>query len=311
MLTVLGDPSLKVGLRAKTKDEDGDFRIEWVEHSFTSNGFVSRVQLADAKTGDAFPTDGPPGAQGFVNGVLRAAARAQQPGIDVGQVNQYLAGSKGKHRATLDYGQSPKAGDTEPSVATPIDTDVQLNNKPLASPFAWHNCGLVVPVYPGMRALLAHNRDDTNDAVVAGFLWAEGGPNKHPANHTGDYWLCLPTKIDGNGLPTGPAANDLTSGLDPDNPSVPGGLRVVQIAGLRIQVGTSKLVEVGTRPGVNDNLPNSLTDITDKIVIEHTSGTTIIVAADGSVKIQTGGQKISLTNGQVSLTLDGASVGVK
>jgi hypothetical protein len=305
MATVLGDPSLKVGLRAKVDGEDGDFRIEWVQHSFLSKeAFTSVVQLANAKPGEAFPEDGPPGAQGVVNAMLGAAAKARRPGIDVGQVKKYVPGSKGKHRATLDYGQSPQTGDTEPSVATPVDTNMQLNNKPLASPFAWHNCGLVVPVYPGMRALLAHNRDDTNDAVVAGFLWAEGGPNKHPANHPGDYWLCLPTQIGGNGLPTGPAANDLTTGQDPDDSSVPGGLRIIQAAGLRIQVGGGKLVDVGTRPSVDSSLK-------DQIIIEQTSGTTITVASDGSVEIKTKGQKISLANGKVSLTLDGAKVAVQ
>jgi hypothetical protein len=303
--TVLGDASLKVGLRVAVKDESPDFRLEYVKHSFSSKeGFISQVQLGDAKPGDAFPTDGPPGIQGAVNALLDAAGKAQRPAIDVGEVKEYVAGSKGQHRATLNYGQSPQAGDAEPSVATPLDADVQLTGKPLASPFAWHRCGLMVPVYPGMRALLAHNRGDTNDAVVGGFLWAQAAPNQRPANEAGDYWLCLPTQVGGDGLPTGPAANDLTTGQDPGHPGVPGGLRVIQAAGLHIQVGVAKLADVGTRPGVD-------ADLKDKIIIEHASGTTITVASDGSVQIKTGGQKIDLTNGQVSLTLNGASVEVK
>jgi hypothetical protein len=43
-------------------------------------------------------------------------------------------------------------------------------NKPIASPFAWHKCGLVVPVYPGMKALLSHNLGLTDDSIVTGFL---------------------------------------------------------------------------------------------------------------------------------------------
>src|SRR5262249_17393311 len=157
---VLGEPSLKVGLRVALEGEATDYRLEWVQHSFSSKlGFTSQVQLADAKAGDAFPADGPPGAQGIVNALLDAANKAQRHAIDVGEVQDYAPGAQGKHRATLNYGQSPRRGDIEPSVATPVDADVQLTGKPLAAPFAWHRCGLVVPVYPGMRALLAHNRD--------------------------------------------------------------------------------------------------------------------------------------------------------
>src|SRR5207302_1728691 len=109
-----------------------------------------------------------------------------------------------KHLVTLNYGQSEGSDAVVPSVEAPVDTDTQLHDKPIASPFAWHKCGLVVPVYPTMRALLAHNKGQANDAAVAGFLWAEKPRQDRPKNKAGDYWLCLPTEIDpAGGKPMG------------------------------------------------------------------------------------------------------------
>ena len=69
-----------------------------------------------------------------------------------------------------------------------------LTDKPIASPFAFDKCGLVVPVYQKMRALLVHGWNEPNDAVVDGFLWTSD--MTPPPNQAGDWWLCLPTQLD-------------------------------------------------------------------------------------------------------------------
>src|SRR5689334_3943110 len=103
-------------------------------------------------------------ADNLVQNLLEAARKDQTPAIDVGEVNGYM---QGKHLTTLNYGQTPPPDNTAPSVTARVEKNngAALNNKPIASPFAWQKCGLIVPVYPGMRALLGHNLDLTNDAV--------------------------------------------------------------------------------------------------------------------------------------------------
>jgi len=179
-----------------------------------------------------------------------------------------------------------------PSVQSPVDTGVKLNDKPIASPFAFHRTGLMTPVYPGMRAVLAHNGGRVSDAIVTGFVWPDNPARPRPANEEGDYWLALPTGLGDDGLPRGPGANDLTDRH---------GRRIVQVAALHIVVGRDALPEVGTRPVPPDD---------DTVTIEHHSGTTIAVGPGGAVTIRTANQPITLTNGTVSMKLDGSSVAV-
>jgi hypothetical protein len=237
------------------------------------------------------------GAHGVVDRIrdLAETVREQRPALDVGQVASYDDGAGGKHLATLRYGQSPPADAVAPSVEVAVDPEPQLHGKPIASPFAFHKCGLVVPVLPGMRALLAHNRGLVNDAVVAGFLWAEKPRLEPPQNAAGDWWLCLPTKLDGDGMPTGKGVNDLTDKA---------GLRVIQAKGLRITVGEGKLPDVGKRPELPD-------DLGAKLLIEHESGTTLTIASDGAVTLDTGGKDIILKSGDASITLSGGKVQLK
>src|SRR5262249_35707843 len=103
---------------------------------------------------------------------------------------------------------------------------------------------------------------------------------------------CLPTALDGHGLPAGKGVNDLTD---------KSGLRVIQAKGLRITVGEDKLPDVGERPEVPD-------DLAARLLIEHESGTQIAVAADGAITLDAGGQDITLKSGEASITLSGGSV---
>ncbi len=298
-VTVLGNPKLRVGQRISVESEGPApnqlYRIHNVIHSFSpSSGYTCRLLLVIAKPGDQVQLS--QGATAVMEGIGKLARSTRRNAIDVGQVKTYHTGDEKQHRATLHYGQSPAMGKMAPSIDTPIDETRQpLPRKPIASPFAWHKCGLVVPVYPKMRALLAHNRGSVNDAVVTGFLWAENPRYEPPKNEPGDYWLCLPTGVKPNDeQPKGKGVNDLT---DKD------GRRVVQAKGLHILVGSESLPPVGERPKVPD-------DLDDTIVIEHQSGTKITITGDGAVKIETDNQDISLTNGGVTLSLSGSAVNV-
>jgi len=282
-LTVLGDPSLRVGQSAVLKTPDtpaATLRINHLVHNFsTRSGYTCGVTLLAADPGK--PARGASGADELVER-LHGFTKALQDGhpvVDVGEVSAYQPGKDAKHLATLFYGQTPPAGTLAPSVETPVDRGSQLHEKPVASPFAFSNCGLVVPVYPGMRALLTHSGGSVNDAAVAGFLWPDDPASNPPQNEPGDYWLCLPTELGASdGRPTGKGVNDLTDAS---------GLRVIQAKGLQIFVGSKKLPDVGSRPA----LPDAQT-----IVIEHESGTTVSVGSDGAVTITTKSKDISLSN---------------
>ncbi len=294
-LTVLGIPELRVGQKAKLKnppDQNKNMRINQLVHRFsTHTGYICDMTVVVADQGKL--TTGPVGVHGVVRRIrdLAESAQNQKPAIDVGEVTDYEAGNDQKHLATLNYGQSPAPDAVAPSVEVKVGTTTQLHSKPIVSPFAWHKCGLIVPVYRGMRALLAHNLGSVNDALVAGFLWSEDPVYQRPKNKPGDYWLCLPTELGGDKqLPINKGVNDL---IDKD------GLRVIQAKGLRIFVGKDKLPDVGERPDVPD---------AQTIVIEHESGTKITIGSDGAITIQTDQKDISLSNKNATLKLgsDGA-----
>ena len=77
---------------------------------------------------------------------------------------------------------------------------------------------------------------------------------------------------------------------------------MLQARALHIVVGAGALPDVGTRPAVPDD---------DTITIEHSSGTTIAIDAQGAVTVTTDQKKLTFGNGQVSLTIDGSKVEVK
>lgn len=291
-LTVLGLPELRVGQKAKLKNppvQNKTLRINQLVHRFSTNtGYTCEMTVVVADQGAL--TTGPTGVHGVVRRIrdLAESTQNQKPAFDVGQVTDYEPGSDQKHLATLNYGQSPPPGAIAPSVEVQVDTTTQLHSKPIVSPFAWHKCGLIVPIYSGMRALLAHNLGSVNDALVAGFLWSEEPTYERPKNEPGDYWLCLPTELGGNNQqPINKGVNDLTD---------KSGLRVIQAKGLHIFVGDHSLPEVGERPDVPD---------AQTIVIEHESGTTITIGSDGAISIQTDQKDISLSNNNATLKLGG------
>jgi hypothetical protein len=295
-LQILGEPKLKVGQTVKVEAPDipaGPLRTAVVEHRFSSDsGYTCELTLVAADPGKSAR---PPG--GLVRAVdriwdLAESVQNQKPAIDVGEIVEYEPGSQGKHLVTLNYGQSPPPDAVVPSVETPVDDKIKLHHRPIASPFAWHKCGLILPNYKKMRVLLAHNRSLINDAVVSGCLWSEKPAFDRPQNEPGDYWLCLPTELGADDLPTGKGVNDLIDKT---------GHRVIQVKSLHIKVGTEALPDIGSRP-------TPLEDET--ILIEHASGAKITIGSDGSIKLESANKDLILSNGVVNLKLSGPGLEV-
>jgi hypothetical protein len=298
-LTVLGDPAVRAGHPAVLVPVDprdglpGTLRVERVRHVFNSRrGYTCQVLLVVVDPGKQAPRT--TGADAVVQRMhdVAESVHAERPAIDVGEVAGYAAGSGSRHLADLRYGQSPPPDTVAPSVEAAVDREPQLHERPIASPFAFHRCGLVVPVLPGMRAVLAHNRGLVNDAVVTGFLWPEEPAYQPPENQPGDWWLCLPTALDGKGLPTGKGVNDLTDRT---------GRRVLQAKGLHITVGEKLLPDVGSRPVV-------ATDLDAKLVVEHQSGTTVTVDDQGAVTVDAGARTVTFKSGSATITLDDGTI---
>jgi hypothetical protein len=296
-VTILGHPELRAGQTVTVTGLDdvpaGPLRIGRVTHTYgPTTGYTCKLTLTAVAQGKRARVTG--GVRGVVDRVqdVVARGRSDHPAIDVGEVTAYRSGKDGKHLTDLNYGQHSQPDVSTPSVTSTVDDDVKLHSKPLAAPFAFHRVGLVTPVYPGMRALLAHNRGAVDDAVVAGWLWSRQSGHEPPGNEPGDYWLALPTELDQDGLPTGKGANDLIDAT---------GRRVVQVRALHVLVGGPKLPKVGKRPTAPAD---------DTVTIEHHSGTKIEISSQGTVSITTDHKTLTLTNGQVSLKLDGAKVAV-
>lgn len=301
LVSVLGHPGLRVGQLVKVTGLEANpprpVRISQVKHRYgTSSGYVCEVTLTDVAAGvRARPKVGPAAVVDEWNRTL-SSARQDNPAVDVGQVTAYTAAqgsdAASAHRVTMNYLQVPDPNAAQPSIDSPVSERAQLLKKPMASAFAFDKVGLMTPVYPGMRAVLVHNRSVANDAIVAGWLWPANPATTPPPNQVGDYWLALPTGLGTDGRPTGKGVNDLVDAR---------GCRAVHARSLHLLVGESALQDVGTRPTVQAD---------DTIVIEHASGTKITVGSDGAVSITTSNKAISLGNGSVTLKIDGSSVAV-
>lgn len=333
-VTALGDPDLRVG-RSVTIDDGSphpvasgqSWRIYQITHKYDSKqGFTTEVVATAEATGA--PAQDFKGARGVIDQWNRELLkqRTANPSLDMGEVARYLAAGSANtigdpgHRATLHYGPKPppaqpaagtqsaagsggKPDNGSPSVDQEITDDPRsdLEMRPVSSIFAFDKVGLVTPVYPGMRALLAHNGQAVSDAIVAGWVWPTKPAMTPPPNKDGDWWLALPTGIDPSSKrPTGKGVNDL---IDEH------GNRVITTKSARIVVGTSALDDVGTRPAVGAD---------DELIIEHSSGTRITLDKNGGLTIQaksaiavsTNGNDITLGNGSVSLKISGSSVQV-
>jgi hypothetical protein len=261
---------------------DGKYRVESVTHVFKrAGGYHCQGRAVSAA---ASHRDVQTAAKGSAAQVARQVKEnldrreVQRPSVSAGEVKTY---TPGQHKTTVDVGHDVKPDMVSPSVQAPLRQDpVSLPDKPSASPFAFHKCGLVVPIYSKMRALLVHGWSNPNDAIIDGYLWDD--KMTPPSNQSGDWWLCLPTQLDGDGLPTGSGVDDL---IDQN------GQRVIQVKGMRITVGSELLNPVGKRP-----TPGSSEALT--------------IETDQGAKITVQGAKIELTAGGVTLAIGEGKVSV-
>jgi hypothetical protein len=283
-----GDPKLRPGHKVFVKidkfdQKSGDtFRIHSLVHKFgPTDGYVCQGEAVKVVENDAnaqrtMRATQQPTAQSLIDNLsllTKETASGQGAVVEIAKVKEYSAPGSGsdEHRATLYYGQVYEATETQPSIHADVEAKEEqiADKKPIISPFAWHKCGLVVPVYKNMKAVLAHNRALGDDSLVAGFIWSDNPTITPPPSKAGDWWLCLPVDYDGSNPPSDStkAANDLTAN---------NGKRVIEVKGLKITVGADKLAAVGNRPTEGDD---------NVFLIEHKSGTTFQIADDGKLTI--------------------------
>ena len=288
---MLGDPRLRPGdtVRFRVKDDKDEklemLTIESITHDFSrTRGYRCTGRALHSKTflkhvfGAMAPGAGAVGEE--VNNML-ARNQERSPAVHVGDITSY---TPEEHVANARLGLQFEPAVTSPSVQVRLGAEgFTLERRPVTAPFAWNLCGLVVPVYPGMRAVALHNRYLREDALLNGFVWTE--EMEPPPSQAGDYWLCLPLDVPSDRPPnnTDKAANDLTTG---------DGKRVIQLKGLRIEIGEGLLENLGTRPSAGPD---------DELQIEHSSGAKITMK-DNEIKMEAGGRTVTVASGKVSVT---------
>ena len=166
----------------------------------------------------------------------------------------------------------------------------------------------VTPVYPTMKALVAHNLGLATDGIVTGYIWSTLPDLPPPTNELGDWWLCLPIdfdaklllppdqtknadgtafdwkKFDWSNFDKTKAVNDLTAS---------NGCRVIELKGLKITVGADRLKEIGTRPTPGD---------AEECTIAHASGA-VVTTKKAEIDVDTGsGPKLTLSSSGITLT---------
>jgi hypothetical protein len=284
--TALGDPTMRPGQPITVsgikesvvrgiKEIAGTagFVIRSVEHQFNSStGYVCVGAAASGlKDGaaaldvdSAIKQNAATGAQDVASAIKSEAGK--NPVVEVTSVKA----AADAYQADLYHGQ-PREDEQQPSIEVAIEQqeDHVYKHRPIASPFAWRKCGLVTPIYPTMKALVAHNVGLATDGIVTGYIWSKEPDFAPPSNKTGDWWLCLPIDFD-EAKPPGDstkAVNDLTGHT---------GKRVIEVKGLKITVGATKLAAVGKRPCEGPD---------DDFLIEHKSGTRVHIDPNGVLTI--------------------------
>lgn len=305
--TIAGNPALRPGNQVATDIDTYDteeFRIHSIRHVLSMTAGYSCQGQANKESGAPPPKGAdarvqratPEALATGISTLVTATVAAQQPVIEIGQVKEYVSSGAATHRATLYYGQKYERTETQPSVAAAVQNDDQqiAAARPLLSPFAFHKCGLIVPVYKGMKAVMAHNRALEQDSIVTGYIWSDTPAITPPANQPGDWWLCLPADYTDSALPTDStkSTNDLTAN---------NGKRVIQVKGLKIIVGSDLLTPVGKRPEPGDD---------DEFLIQHKKAS-IKISADGSLEIMADAAaqhgKITISSsGDIQMTATGA-----
>jgi hypothetical protein len=299
--TVIGDPTMRPGQKIVIKNiknydsaANPEFRIRQAEHQFSSTtGYVcigvATRRLADgalARDLDAAAERSAASAARDVNDRIRKQG-FDNPVVEIASVK----GASDPYQADLFYGQTATGEETQLSINSAVrqDKDHVYQSKPIASAFAWRKCGLVTPVYPGMKGLVVHNRAVASDGIVAGYIWSRQPDFAPPSNQSGDWWLCLPIDFDATQPPgdSTKAANDLTAN---------NGCRIIELKGLNITVGAEGLKEIGNRPTPGD---------AEVCTIAHASGP-LITLQKGQIDVQINadgtGPKLTMTSSGITLT---------
>jgi hypothetical protein len=288
--TALGDPTLRPGQTVIVKNiknypssANPEFRIRHIEHQFSASAGYTCVGAATERLADGasareidFAIErGAAAAARDITDKIRSQA-FESPVVEIVSVKAVAD----PYQADAYYGQPAAGSETQPSIniAVQQQDDNIYASKPIASSFAWRKCGLVTPVYPGMKAVMLHNRALASDGIVAGYIWSKQPDFAPPASHAGDWWLCLPIDFDATQAPSNQtkAVNDLTGNT---------GKRVIEVKGLRITVGAGKLASIGNRPTEGAD---------DDFLIEHVSGTSVQIDSNGALTIDASKASLSI-----------------
>jgi len=277
---VAGVPALRPGDLVTLGTDQ--YRIQSVTHELKRDGGYQcwGRALSPSATKNDIQAAARPSAAQVARQVQQnvASHERRRPAVSAGDIHDY---TPGQHTTTVNTGQDTTPDMVSPSVQARLRVDpVPLPDKPIAAPFAFGSCGLIVPIYPKMRALLVHGWHEPNDAIVDGFLWTTH--MKPPPNQQGDWWLCLPTELDTDGLPTGNTVDDLIT---------KDGQRVIQVKGMQITIGAGLLNSAGSRPS-----PGSDESLT--------------IQTDQGAKITIKGQQIQLTDGSVTMTIGNGQISI-
>jgi hypothetical protein len=331
--SAIGDADLGFALGPPAKFDTGDTVVAYVQevnHRLSrEQGFITVVRCAAAvqatedrkdlvdrlwmslpeRTG-ALAAGSSESFLGNMFEKLRDAITAER-WPDVAQVRgQYLDNADGipAQREKLWRGLGPEDGLPFGAARLPFaKVRKSLAAAPYLTPFAYGNCGLVLPRYPSTRVLVVNRRGDPEDPVDIGALWDDSPP----ASQVGDWWLILPVDLEdvqeplpdskqGLAQPAERATNDLIDGR---------GNRVIEVGTLTIRIGHDQLTTGGIRPAAGN----------DPVTIEHGGGNArIVIAQDGSITIESaktvtikGNEGIAMeTGGNVTMTV-GGNVDVK
>jgi hypothetical protein len=240
----------------------------------------------------------------------RAIRRTAETAVDqlqsaeVGEVRVVNASGTSEPPAqteTVWSGLTPPDGSDRQARRLPIQRDhpQALAGVPYASAFAWGNCGLILPRYPGTRVVMVHRNGQSSDPIDVGALWESG---KGPQNaQAGDWWLALPTeaqdpdRLDDSATPenySGKASNDLIDAA---------GNRTIEVTGMTIRVGSDALGAAGERPAAPSD--------SEALTIEHGDGQSRIVLKKGG-EIEIHAKKITLATDGVTATIDASKLDV-
>jgi hypothetical protein len=308
--------SSQIGAAATTSVE---IYVSSVHHRLSrAEGFVTTVTglslggqdwdpvgLADGEP-DGDPAATPHGSA--ASAIKKLAASAAGEPLVVGEVRAATVSGTGEPSGqTVDVWVGTVVDDGGPSRVRrlAIDRDARARASGVAylTPFAWGQCGLVLPRYPGTRVVLGHVGGRVDDPVELGAVWESG---HGPASQPGDWWLILPAEVDPAGRqaaedgdtpvePTGKATNDL---IDAD------GARVIEVGKLTVRVQPSKLAAAGTRPA-----PPA--DAAEQVTIEHESGSRIVIKDSGDIVIHSEANVALSAKHELTLEADDIKVKVK